>query len=108
VAGIPTAGSALSQFVAIDGSARSACHVVKDAALDKLFFARVAEEDQRCTIIIAARIARDFPSLREQLVDRQRCLRCAKLNAATGGVAMMLAPYPWNILLLTFPAVRRQ
>src|SRR6516165_5816032 len=63
---------ALPQLVAIDDCALSARHVVEDAALD----ARVAEQDQRCTIIIAARIARDLPSLREQLVDRQRCLRC--------------------------------
>ena len=27
-------------------------------------------------IIIAARITRDLPSLREQLVDRERCFRC--------------------------------
>src|SRR6516164_1594342 len=67
---------ALPQLVAIDDCALSARHVVEDAALDKRVYARVAEQDQRCTIIIAARIARDLPSLREQLVDRQRCLRC--------------------------------
>src|SRR5262249_61863521 len=55
---------------------RSLDDVVEDAALDKRVYARVAEQDQRCTIIIAARIARDLPSLREQLVDRQRYLRC--------------------------------
>ena len=54
----------------------SARHVVEDAALDKRVYARVAEQDQRCTIIIAARIARDLPSLREQLVDRQRYFCC--------------------------------
>src|SRR6516162_1199440 len=67
---------ALPQLVAIDDCAMSARHVVEDAALDKRVYARVAEQDQRCTIIIAARIARDLPSLREQLVDRQRYLRC--------------------------------
>src|SRR6516164_6971954 len=67
---------ALPQLVAIDDCALSARHVVEDAALDKRVYAQVAEQDQRCTIIIAARIARDLPSLREQLVDRQRCLRC--------------------------------
>src|SRR6516164_8628556 len=67
---------ALPQLVAIDDCALSARHVVEDAALDKHVYARVAEQDQRCTIIIAALIARDLPSLREQLVNRQRCLRC--------------------------------
>ena len=67
---------ALLQLVAIDDRALSARHVVEDAALDKRVYARVAEQDQRCTIIIAVRIARDLPSLREQLVDRQRSLRC--------------------------------
>src|SRR6516225_6398537 len=67
---------ALPQLVAIDDCALSARHIVEDAALDKRVYAQVAEQDQRCTIIIAARIARDLPSLREQLVDRQRCLRC--------------------------------
>src|SRR6516225_9526823 len=67
---------ALPQLVAIHDRAMSARHVVEDAALDKRVYARVAEQDQRCTIIIAARIARDLPSLREQLVNRQRCLRC--------------------------------
>src|SRR5262249_12716269 len=67
---------ALPQLVAIDDCAMSARHVVEDAALDKRVYARVAEQDQRCTIIRAARIARDLPSLREQLVDRQRYLRC--------------------------------
>src|SRR5262249_25746284 len=67
---------ALPQLVAIDDCALSARHVVEDAALDKHVYARVAEQDQRCTIIIAARIARDLPSLREQLFDRQRYLRC--------------------------------
>jgi hypothetical protein len=43
--------------------------IVEDAALDKRVYARVAEQDQRRTIIITARIARDLPSLRE-LVDR--------------------------------------
>src|SRR5215471_15277504 len=62
----------LPQLVAIDDCAMSARHVVEDAALDKRVYARVAEQDQRCTIIIAARIARDLPSLREQLIDRQR------------------------------------
>jgi hypothetical protein len=60
----------LSQLVAIDDCARSARHIVEDAALDKRVYARVAEQDQRRTIIITARIARDLPSLREQLVDR--------------------------------------
>src|SRR5229473_6039461 len=64
-------GARLPQLVAIDDCALSARHVVEDAALDKRVYARVAEQDQRCTIIIAARIARDLPSLREQLVDRQ-------------------------------------
>jgi hypothetical protein len=66
----------LPQHVAIDDCARIARHIVEDAALDKRVYARVAEQDQRRTIIITARIARDLPSLREQLVDRQRCLRC--------------------------------
>src|SRR5258708_12836814 len=65
---------ALPQLVAIDDCALSARHVVEDAALDKRVYARVAEQDQRCTIIIAARIARDLPSLRGQLVDRHRSL----------------------------------
>jgi hypothetical protein len=68
--------SPLPQLVAIDDRARSARHVVEDAAPDKRVYTRVAEQDQRCTIIIAARIARELLSLREQLVDRQRCLRC--------------------------------
>jgi hypothetical protein len=72
----PGPASALPQLVAIDDSARSARHVVGGAALDKRVYARVAKQDQRCTIIMAAHIARDLPSLREQLVDRQRCLRC--------------------------------
>src|SRR6516225_12454419 len=67
---------ALPQLVAIDDCARIARHIVEDGALNKRVYARVAEQDQRRTIIIAARIARDLPSLREQLVDRQRCLRC--------------------------------
>ena len=66
---------ALPQLVAIDDRARNARHVVEDAALDKRVYARVAEQDQRCAIIIAARITRDLPSLREQLVDRERCFR---------------------------------
>jgi hypothetical protein len=69
-------GGALLQLVAIDDCALNARHVVEDAALDERVYARVAEQDQRGTIIIAARIPRDLPSLREQLVDRQRCLRC--------------------------------
>src|SRR5262249_49802374 len=69
---------ALPQLVAIDDCAMSARHVVEDAALDKRVYARVAEQDQRCTIIIAARIARDLPSLRGQLVDRPRYLRCGQ------------------------------
>jgi hypothetical protein len=60
----------LPQLVAIDDGARNARHIVEDAALDKRVYARVAEQDQRRTIIITARIARDLPSLREQLVDR--------------------------------------
>jgi hypothetical protein len=60
----------LPQLVAIDDGARNARHIVEDAALDKRVCARVAEQDQRRTIIITARIARDLPSLREQLVDR--------------------------------------
>jgi hypothetical protein len=60
----------LPQLVAIDDCARNARHIVEDAALDKRVYARVAEQDQRRTIIITARIARDLPSLREQLVDR--------------------------------------
>ena len=67
---------ALPRLVAIDDRARNARHVVEDAALDKRVYARVAEQDQRCAIIIGARITRDLPSLREQLVDRERCLRC--------------------------------
>ena len=67
---------ALPQLVAIDDCAWNARHVVEDAALDKRVYARVAEQDKRCTIIIAACIARDLPSLREQMVDRERCFRC--------------------------------
>jgi hypothetical protein len=67
---------ALPQLVAIDDCARNARHIVEDPALDKGVYARVTEQDQRRTIIITARVARDLPSLREQLVDRQRCLRC--------------------------------
>ena len=44
---------ALPQLVAIDDCALSARHVVEDAALDKRVYAQVAEQDQRCTIIIA-------------------------------------------------------
>ena len=69
------ARGALPQLVAIDDCARNARHIVEDAALDKGVCARVTEQDQRRTIIITARVARDLPSLREQLVDRQRCLR---------------------------------
>src|ERR1700722_17778839 len=58
----------LLQLVAIDDRALSARYVVKDATLDKRVYSRVAEQDQRGTIIIAARIARDLPPLREQLV----------------------------------------
>src|SRR5215470_4588295 len=72
----PYSTRALLQLVAIDDCTRIARHIVEDAALDKRVYAGVTEQDQRRTIIIAARIARDFPSLREQLVDRQRCLRC--------------------------------
>src|SRR5215469_5435176 len=72
----PCSARALLQLVAIDDCARIARHIVEDAALDKRVYAGVTEQDQRRTIIIAARIARDLPSLREQLVDRQRCLRC--------------------------------
>jgi hypothetical protein len=43
---------ALPQLVAIDDCAMSARHVVEDAALDKRVYPRVAEQDQRCTIII--------------------------------------------------------
>jgi hypothetical protein len=43
--------------------------------LDKRVYARVTEQDQRRTIIKAARISGDLPSLREQVFDRQRCLR---------------------------------
>jgi len=57
-------GRALLQLVAIDDCARIARHVVEDAALDKRVYAGVTEQDQRRTIIIAARIARDLPSLR--------------------------------------------
>ena len=67
---------ALPQLVAIDDYARSARHIVEGAALDKRVYARVTEQDQRRTIIKAARISGDLPSLREQLLDRQRCLRC--------------------------------
>src|SRR5262249_9569926 len=59
---------ALPQFVAIDDCARIARHIEEDAALDKRVYAGVTKQDQRRTIIIAARIARDFPSLREQLL----------------------------------------
>jgi hypothetical protein len=51
---------ALPQLVAIDDRARNARHVVDDAALNKRVYARVAEQDQRCAIIIAARITRDL------------------------------------------------
>ena len=66
----------LPQLVAIDDCARIARHIEEDATLDKRVYARVAEQDQRRTIIITARIACDLPSLREQLFDRLRCLRC--------------------------------
>jgi hypothetical protein len=56
----------LPRLVAIDECARNARHIEEDAALDKRVYARVAEQDQRRTIIITARIARDLPSLREQ------------------------------------------
>jgi hypothetical protein len=72
----PARPPALPQLVAIDDCALIARHIVEDAALDKRVYARVTEQDQRRTIIITARIARDLPSLREQLVDRERCLRC--------------------------------
>ena len=45
----------LPQLVAIDDCARSARHIEEDAALDKRVYARVAEQDQRGTIIVAAR-----------------------------------------------------
>lgn len=38
-----------------DDCALSARHVVEDAALDERVYARVAEQDQRGTIIVAAR-----------------------------------------------------
>src|SRR5262249_16949851 len=57
---------ALPQLVAIDDCALSARHVVEDAALDKRVYARVAEQDQRCTIILAAPLPPDLPSLGEQ------------------------------------------
>jgi hypothetical protein len=66
----------LPQLVTIDDCARSARHIVEGAALDKRVYARVTEQDQRRTIVKAARISGDLPSLREQLFDRQRCLRC--------------------------------
>jgi hypothetical protein len=59
----------LPQLVAIDDCALSARHVIENAALDKRVYPGVAEWDQRRTIVIAARIARDLPSLREQLVE---------------------------------------
>jgi hypothetical protein len=68
-AGVASRPPALAQLVAIDDCARIARHIVEDAALDKRVYARVTEQDQRRTIIIAARIACDLPSLREQLVD---------------------------------------
>ena len=58
------------------GAGRPTHPLAERASRRRGVYARVAEQDQRCAIIIAARIARDLPSLREQLVDRQRCLRC--------------------------------
>ena len=55
----------LPQLVAIDGCARSARHIVEGATLDKRVYARVTEQDQRRTIIKAARVSGDLPSLRE-------------------------------------------
>ena len=60
----------LSQLVAIDNCARIACYVVEDAALDKPVFARVAEGVSDVRLSSPALVARDFPSLREQLLDR--------------------------------------
>src|SRR5205814_1038928 len=58
----PGTPAALPQLVAIDYCAGITRHIVEDAALNKRVYARVAEQHQRRTIIIATRIARDLPS----------------------------------------------
>ena len=73
----------LPQLVAIDDCTRNARHVVEDAALDKRVYARVAEQDQRCTIIVAARIARDLPPLCEQLVPRKQTFEAIRIIGTT-------------------------
>ena len=74
---------ALPQLVAIDDCPRSARHVVKDAALDKRVYARVAEQDQRCTIIIAAGITRDLPSCASSCSIVSGVSAAAKLDVAS-------------------------
>ena len=51
---LPNSGPYFSS-AAIDDCALSARQVVEDAALDERVYARVAEQDQRGTIIVAAR-----------------------------------------------------
>ena len=75
------------ELVAIDDRARIARHVVKNAALDERVHARVAEQDERRAIVVAARVARDLPPLREQLADRQRRLSAAATPDAASIVA---------------------
>jgi hypothetical protein len=66
----PRVGS--PQLIAIDDRARIARHVIENAALDERVHSRVAEEDERGAIVVAARVTGDLPPLREQLIDRQR------------------------------------
>ena len=86
---------ALPQLVAIDDCALSARYVVEDAALDKHVYARVAEQDQRCTISIAARIARDLPSLREQYETA---------GSAAAPAARCKKRLRWGSLILNLPS----
>ena len=47
-------------------------HVVEHPALDQRIHARVANQHERGAVVVAARVARDLPPLREQLLDGQR------------------------------------
>src|SRR6516162_9262843 len=58
-------------------------HVVENAALDKRVYARFAEEDERCPIIIAAGIARDLPQLLQLPLGRADDVASAGLPQPT-------------------------
>jgi hypothetical protein len=72
--GVPRNAPPSPQLVAIDDRARIARHIVENATLDQRVHARMAKQDQRRAVVVAACLARDLPPLSEQLADRQRRL----------------------------------